>query len=150
MIGYAKYFESTQTIFFKVTDKKLLKKYTKVWKKVSSLVNTEFDSEPVFSDNDKCITTKIKLYGNEVNANFQGKRVPKEDKSYTCLPLIMLDSVIRVSKKNFPQALLEECQYETKNNKMENLINDDFDLTSADNESDNESNNVSENDEANE
>ena len=33
MIGYAKYFNSSKTMSFKVVDKKLLKKYTKIWKK---------------------------------------------------------------------------------------------------------------------
>ena len=33
MIGYAKYFDSNKTMSFKVIDKKLLKKYTKIWKK---------------------------------------------------------------------------------------------------------------------
>ena len=51
---------------------------------------------------------------------------------------IMLDSVIRVNIKHYPQILLEECKYEKKKNKMENLINDDFDSSSSD-ESDNES-----------
>ena len=31
MIGYAKYFDSNKTMSFKVIDKKLLKKYTKIW-----------------------------------------------------------------------------------------------------------------------
>ena len=57
----------------------------------------------------------------------------------------MLDSVIRVSKKYYPQTLLEECKYEIKKNKMENLINYDLDLSSSDNESDNESNDESDN-----
>ena len=52
----------------------------------------------------------------------------------------MLDSVIRVNKKYYPQTLLEECKYTIKNNKMENLINDDLDPSSS-NESDNESEN---------
>ena len=34
MIGYAKYFDSNKTVSFKVTDNKLLKKYTKIWKRV--------------------------------------------------------------------------------------------------------------------
>ena len=34
----------------------------------------------------------------------------------------MLDSVIRVNKKYYPQTLLEEWKYEMKKNKMENLI----------------------------
>ena len=40
--------------------------------------------------------------------------------------------------KHYPQILLEECKYEKKKNKMENLINDDFESSSSD-ESDNES-----------
>ena len=39
MIGYAKYFENNKTMSFKVIDKKLLKEYTKVWEKISSLMN---------------------------------------------------------------------------------------------------------------
>ena len=62
------------------------------------------------------------------------------------MSLIMLDSVIRVNKKYYPQELLEECRYEIKKNKTENLINDDLDSISSNksniesrNESDNES-----------
>ena len=43
----------------------------------------------------------------------------------------MLVSVIRVNKKYYPQTLLEDCKYEIKNNKMENLINDDLDPSSS-------------------
>ena len=59
-----------------------------------------------------------------MNANFQGKKVPKENASYKCLSLTMLDSAISVNKKYYPQTLLEECKYVIKNNKMDNLIND--------------------------
>ena len=49
----------------------------------------------------------------------------------------MLDSVIRVNKKYYPQTLLEECKHVIKKNKVENLINHDLTLSSSD-ESDNE------------
>ena len=39
-----------------------------------------------------------------------------------CLSLIILDSVIRASRKYYPQILLEECKYEIKKTKMENLL----------------------------
>ena len=48
-----KCFDSNKTIPFKVSDNKLLKKYTKMWERVSSLMNIEFDSEPVPDDNNK-------------------------------------------------------------------------------------------------
>ena len=66
--------------------------------------------------------------------------MPKENASYKCLSLIILDSVIRANKKYYPQTLLEKCKYVIKKNKMGNLINDDLDLSSSD-ESDNESDN---------
>ena len=41
------------------------------------------------------------MYGDRVNTNFQGKKkkMPKGNASYKCISLIMLGSVIRVSKK---------------------------------------------------
>ena len=98
MIGYVKCFDSNKTMFFKINDNKLLKKYNKIWQKISNLMIIKFDSEPVYGDNDKYIKTKIKMYEDRVNTNFQGKKVPKQDASYKCLSLIMLDSVIRVNK----------------------------------------------------
>ena len=44
-----------------------------------------FNSEPVYGDNYKYIKTKIKLYGDNINTNFQGKKIPKENASYKCL-----------------------------------------------------------------
>ena len=82
VIGYVKHFDSNKAMSFKVGDNKLLKKYNKIWKKFSNLMNIEFDSEPVYSDNDKYIKTKMKMYECRVNTNFQGKKVPKENASY--------------------------------------------------------------------
>ena len=56
----------------------------------------------------------------------------------------MLDSVLTVSKKYYPGVLLEDSEYEIKNTKMENLINDVLDLSLYDNETDNESDNETE------
>ena len=53
----------------------------------------------------------------------------------------MLDFVIRVNQKFYPQTLLEECKYEIKKNKMENLISDDLGSSSSDDETDSGSNN---------
>ena len=56
-------------------------------------MNIEFDSEPVYGDNDKYIKTKINSYGDtnlDRNTNFQSKKIPKENASYKCLSLIML------------------------------------------------------------
>ena len=61
----------------------------------------------------------MKMYNVRVNTNFQGKEVHKENASYKCLSLIVLDPVIRANKKYYLQTLLEECKYEIKKNNME-------------------------------
>ena len=78
MIGYVKCFDSNKTMSFKASDNNLLKKYNKLWERVSNLMNIEFDSEPVYGDNDKYKKTKIKLYGDNVNTYFQGKKYQKK------------------------------------------------------------------------
>ena len=57
----------------------------------------------------------------------------------------MLDSVEKAKKKYYPQTFLEECKYETKKIKMENLIDDDLEKSQSD-ESDNYSNDETESD----
>ena len=68
----------------------------------------------------------------------------------------MLDSVIKVKKKYYPEALLKECKYEPKKIKMESVIDDDLEKNSSDesgSESDNdemESDDKKDNDKSNE
>ena len=70
-----------------------------------------------------------KIHGDKVNTNYPGKKILKVNTSCKCLLLIMLDCVIRVNKKHYPQTFLEECKYEIKKTKMENIIDDDLDLS---------------------
>ena len=72
MIGYVKHFDSNKTMYFKVNNNRLLK------------TNIEYDSEPVYGDNDKYIKANIKSYRTKVNTKFQGKKIPKENASYKC------------------------------------------------------------------
>ena len=60
--------------------------------------------------------------------------------------MIIPDPYNRLSKKYYPQKLLEECKYEIKKTRMENLINDDLHLSSSDDETDNESENEAKSD----
>ena len=99
MIGYIKNFDDNKKMSFKVDDNKLLRKCSRILEIISNLLNIEFDSELVYGDNDKYIKTKIEMYEDRVNTNFQGKIVAKEDASYKCLSLIVLDSVITASNK---------------------------------------------------
>ena len=140
MTGYVRKFEGNTTMSFKISDKQLLKKYNQIWKRVEKLLKIEFDSEPVYGDNDKYIKTKIKIYAGSMITNFQSKKMPKEKAPCKCLSIIMLDSVIKAKKKYYPQTLLEECRYKQGKIKMENLIDDDLEKSLSD-ESDNQADN---------
>ena len=58
----------------------------------------------------------------------------------------MIDSVIKVNKKYYPQTLLEECKYKQEKIKIENYINEDLE----DSEYDSDTNNETESDIGNE
>ena len=75
MIGYVKLFDSNKKMSFKVSDNKLLKKYSKIWERVGNLLNIEVDSEPVYGDVNKYMEAKISMYGDRVDTNFQGMKM---------------------------------------------------------------------------
>ena len=112
-------------------------KNNQIRKKVEKLLKIEFDSKPVYGDDDKYIKTKVKIFNNSMITNFQGKKMPIEKALCKCLSIIMIDSVIKAKKKYYPQILLEECKYEQEKIKMKNLIDDDLEKNESD-ESDSE------------
>ena len=85
-----------------------------------------FESEPVYGDDDKYIKTKIKIYAGSIITNFHNKKMPKEKAPCKCLSIIMIDSVIKANKKYYLQTLLEECKYVQEKIKIENYINEDY------------------------
>ena len=62
----------------------------------------------------------------------------KEKAACKCLSIMMLDSVIKAQKKYHRQTFLEECKYEPKMIKMENLIDDDLEKSESDSDSNDE------------
>ena len=57
--------------------------------------------------------------------------MPKEKVPCKCLSIIMLDSVIKASKKYYPQKLLEECKYEYEKIKKENFIDENLEKSES-------------------
>ena len=138
MTGYARRFDESATMSFIVKHKWLLKKYIKIWETIEGLMKINFESKPVYGDNDKYIKTKIKIYAGSIITNFHHKKMPKEKAPCKCLSIIMIDSVIRVNKKYYPQTLLEECKYIQEKIKIENYIKEDLKNSESDSDSNNE------------
>ena len=145
MTGYLNIFkDGNRKMSFLTDNNEFLEKYTKIWEKISDLINIKFDSNPVY--NNKYINTKIRSYNNDIKTNFRdidnknnkNNKSPEKNKPYRCMSLISLDSIIKINKKYYPQTLLQECLYKLINRKVENIItNINLDSSSeSDNESD--------------
>ena len=138
MIGYVRKFNENSTMLFRVKDKQLLKNFSKIWEKIEKLMKIDFESKPVYRDDDKYIKTRIKTYEKSLITNFHNKVMPKEKVSCKYLSIIMIDSVIKANKKYYPQTLLEESKYIQEKTKTENYINEDLEKSESDNDTNNE------------
>ena len=138
MTGYAKKINENVTMSFRVNKNQLVKNYNKIWERVEKLMKINFESKPVYGDDDKYIKTKIKIYAGSMITNFHNKKMPKEKAPCKCLSIIMIDSVIKANKKYYPQTFLEECKYMQEKIKIENYINEDLENSDSDSDSNNE------------
>ena len=136
MNAYAKYFdENNKYMNLLVNDKEVLKKYTERWNKIKNLFKKEFNSEPVY--NEKYIKTKILIYNDKLNTNFQHNKAPKDNECCACLSVILIYSILANSDKEYyPQVFLEKCKYMIKDRKIINTNNEELQLSESDDESD--------------
>ena len=139
MTGYSRKFDENASMSFKVNDKQLLKNYNKIWEKVGKLMKIDFESKPVYGDDNKYIKTKIKIYADNIFTNFHNKKVPKEKSPCKWLSIIMIDSFIKANKKYYPQTFLEECKYIQEKIKTENYINEEKSESGSDSNNEAES-----------
>ena len=49
-----------------------------------------------------------------------------EKNHYICIPAIDIDSVLKIDKKAYPQAYLEECKYKLKKRKIVSFIDSEI------------------------
>ena len=74
MTGYARKFDENATMSFKANNKQILRNYNKIWEKVEKLLKINFESKPVYDDDEKYINTKIKIYAGSMITNFHNKK----------------------------------------------------------------------------
>ena len=78
MTGYAKKFNENATMSFRANNKQFLKNSNKIWEKVEKLIKINFESKPVYGDDDKYIKTKIKTHADNMITNFHNKKCQKK------------------------------------------------------------------------
>ena len=72
MTGYVNEFnenKNTITMSLRVNDEELFKKYNKIWEKVEKLMRIDFESKPIYGEDDdnKYIKTKMKMYADSIS-----------------------------------------------------------------------------------
>ena len=127
MSGYIKYFDDGgKNLSFVTDDKEVYEKYNEIWNIVKKLFKLKFSVNPVRDD--KYI-------------------VPLEKNHYICIPAIDIHSVLKIDKRAYPQAYLEQCKYKLKKRRLVNFIDleiiddDSDDDDDDDNDFDNENEN---------
>ena len=140
MSGYIKYFHDCEKNMSFVTDnKEVYKKYNEIWEIVRKLLKLKFNVNPVRDD--KYTIAKLKIFKNINMTTFTNNTIPEENTHYTCISAIDIDSVLKIDKKSFPQAYLEQCKYKLKKRKRSRYI-DHLEIIDYDSENDSDSDSI--------
>ena len=136
MSGYIKYIENgSKNMSFMIKNDDVLDKYNENWDKIKKL-NIKLHSVLVYDE--KYIKAKVRKFSGVIKTNL-GYEIPKENVHYTCIACIIIDSIMRMKKMNYPQVYLEECKYKIKKIKMTKFINTELESKlESDSDSDSE------------
>ena len=139
MRGYIKYFDDGgKNMSFVTDDKEVCKKYNEIWELVRKLLKLKFTVSPVRDD--KYIIAKLKIFKNLNITTFTNIVIPEENTHYTCISAIDIDSVLKIDKKAYSQAYLEQCKYKLRKRKRSRYI-DHLEIIDYDSENDSDSDN---------
>ena len=113
MNGYIKYFDGGgKNTSFVTDDEKVYEKYNEMWEVIRNLLKIDFTVNPV--GDDIYLVAKLKIFNKINKATFTNNAIPMEKNNYNCIPAIDIDSVLKIDKRLYPQAYLEQCKYKLK------------------------------------
>ena len=125
MDGYIKYFDDGgKNMSFVTNDEEIYKKYNKIWEVIRNLLKIDFTVGPVRDD--IYLVAKLKIFNKINRTTFTNNAIPIEKKYYICIPAIYIESVVKIDKRVYPQAYLEQCKYKLKKRKIVNYIDDEI------------------------
>ena len=68
---------------------------------------------------------KLKIFNKVNRTTFTNDFIPFERHHYNCIPLIDIDSVLKIDKA-YPQEYLEQCKYKLKKRRVVNFIDNEI------------------------
>ena len=126
MNGYIKYFDDGgKNMSFVTDDEEIYEKYNEIWEVIRKLLKVDVTVGPVRDD--KHLVVKLKIFDRINRTTFNNNNaIPIERNHYICIPAIDIDSVLKIDKRAYPQAYLEQCKYKLKKRKHVNFIYDEI------------------------
>ena len=115
------------------------KKHNEIWEVIRKRLKLKFTVSPV--QDDKYIIAKLKIFENVNITTFTNNVILEKNTHYTCISTIDIDSVLKIDKKAFPQAYLEQCKYKLKKRKR-SRYNDHLEIIDYDSENDSDSDSI--------
>ena len=136
MDGYIKYFDDGgKNMSFVTDDEKIYEKYNEIWEVIRNLLKTDFTVNPVRDY--IYLVAKLKIFDRINKTTFNNNNyIPMERNHYICIPVIDIDSVLKIDERAYPQAYLEQCKYKLKKTKIVNYIDDQIIDEDSDSDSD--------------
>ena len=123
--GYIKYFDDVgKNMSFVTDDEEVYEKYNEIWEVVRKLLKVNFTISPVRDD--KYIVAKLKIFNKINRTTLTDDIIPFPRNHYICIPAIDIDSVLKINKRAYPQAYLEQCEYKLKKRRTVNFIDDEI------------------------
>ena len=105
-------------------DEKIYEKYNEIWEVVRKLLKLKCTVDPVRDD--KYTIAKLKIFNRINRTTFTDNAIPIEKNLYTCILVIDIDSVLKIEKRAYPQAYLEQCKYKLKKKRVVNFTDDEI------------------------
>ena len=106
-------------------NEKIYEKYNEIWEVVRNFLKIDFTVGPVRDD--IYLVAKLKIFNKINRTTFNNNNyIPMERNHYICIPVIDIDSVIKIDKRAYSQAYLERCKYELNKRKIANYTDDEI------------------------
>ena len=136
ILNYLTMVEKNMT--FVTDDEKIYEKYNEIWEVIRNLLKADFTVGPVRDD--IYLVAKLKIFNKINRTTFNDNNyIPIERNYYICIPSIDIGSVLKIDKRVYPQAYLEQCKYKLKKRKHVNFIDDEI-IDDDDDDDDDEDN----------
>ena len=113
----------------KKINEKIYKKYNEIWEVIRNLLKKDFTISPV--QDDIYLIAKFKIFNRTNRTIYNSTLIHMGKKHYICIPLINIDSILKIDKRVCPRAYSKHFWYRLKDYINNEIIDEDSDSDDA-------------------